>query len=86
MLERITEAHLLPSDVARLLNLSRVTVSRWLNGHSRPHQLHEYKVKRLLDAVDRAMDSGDLPVPHDIKRSERAAYLTKVLVKHLQRK
>lgn len=77
------DAQLLPSDLAKLLKVSRVTVSLWFNGHANPHRLLAAKVTRLLDAVDGAVKVGDLPVPVDTVRRERGLYIERVIAKQL---
>ena len=83
MFEIAKEARLQPHDLAKLLKVSRITVSMWFNGHSNPHRLLESRVVKLLDGIRRAMDAGELPVPHDVTRRERGHYIQKVLEKHL---
>lgn len=83
MFEIAKEARLQPHDLAKLLKISRITVSMWLNGHSRPHRLLTERVEKLLDAIRAAVDAGELPVPHDVSRRERGHYIQKVLEKHL---
>ena len=85
MFQTVRDAGLMPHEVARIIKVSRVTASMWLNGHTKPHRLLADKVAKFLDAVSSAVDAGDLPVPPDLKRKERAEYLTKTLVKHLSK-
>jgi transcriptional regulator with XRE-family HTH domain len=40
---RITQVQL-----AEILGVAFVTVSRWLNGHTKPNKLQEYQIKKLL--------------------------------------
>lgn len=72
-------ANLGPADMAKLLRVSRVTASLWLNGHKQPHHLHSESVSTLIDKVARALGAGLLPVPHNVTRRERGLYLQKVL-------
>lgn len=71
MFDVVKEAKLKPVDVAKLLNVSRVTVSLWLNGHKKPHHLLRDRVDIFLRAVKMAVDSGSLPLPADTKRVDR---------------
>lgn len=73
-----------PSDVAKLLRISRVAVSLWFNGHSQPHRLIEMRVHRLEDAVRSALQSGDLPISRDVPRDERYEAKAAAVHKHLQ--
>ena len=84
MFEIVKTARLNPHELAKMLSVSRVTVSMWVNGHNKPHQLIEARVLKLLDAVKSAVDSGDLPVPFDVTRRERPHYVNKTLVRHLK--
>ncbi len=40
---RITQA-----ELAEMLGVAFVTMSRWLNGHANPSKIHEYHIKKLL--------------------------------------
>lgn len=35
-------------ELAEMLGVAFVTMSRWLNGHARPSRIHEYHIKKLL--------------------------------------
>lgn len=83
MFEIAKEARLRPHELAKILKVSRVTVSMWFNGHANPHRLLEERVAKVLDAIDSAMETGELPVPFDVSRRERGHYIQKVLDKHL---
>lgn len=72
-------ARLRTVDVAKLINVSRVTVSMWMNGHAQPHSLLHDRVRKFLDAVKKAMQAGLLPVPVDARRRERGFYVQRVL-------
>lgn len=77
------QARLRPSDIAKLLRISRITVSLWFNGHTQPHHFHSARVQRLLDAIQSAMDAGDLPVPLGVSRKDRALVIERAVKKHL---
>ena len=83
MFETAKAARLRPDDVAKLLKVSRVTVSLWFNGHTRPHRLLADRVGKVLGAVQAAMDAGDFPVPHDITRRERGLFIQTTIDKYL---
>lgn len=36
--------------LAERIGVAFVTVSRWLNGHTRPSKIHEYHIRKLLSA------------------------------------
>jgi len=73
------DARLGPADLAKLLQVSRVTVSGWLNSRTSPHHLLGSKVQDLLDIVSLAVDADQLPVPHNISRRERGMYIAGVI-------
>lgn len=82
MFDIVKVAKLQPNDLAKLLNVNRITVSMWMNGHSSPHRLLSSRVGKMLDIIRRAVEAGDLPVPHDVTRRERAHYVRTVVDKH----
>ena len=47
MFETAKRAGLMPHDLARILHVSRVTVSLWFNGHNKPHKLLTARVMKL---------------------------------------
>lgn len=83
MFDNAKAARLRPDDLAKLLKVSRVTVSLWFNGHTRPHHLLAERVDKVLTAIQAAMEAGDFPVPHDITRRERGLFIQNTVNKHL---
>jgi hypothetical protein len=77
----VHSAKLLPTDLARLVGVGRVSCSYWLNGYKQPHYLHHEKVKGIVDAIAKATESGLLPVPINTMRRERAHYIKQALAK-----
>lgn len=73
-----------PSNVAKLLNVSRVAVSLWINGHSAPHRLIDRRVNRLLAAVQSAVQAGDLPLSDDVPRKNRHAEIATIVHRHVE--
>ena len=71
----IRDAALTPHDLSGLLGISRVTCSKWLNGHSQPHRLLEEDVLRVIDDVRKAVEADRLPVPFTVTRRERRHYI-----------
>lgn len=60
--ETIKKAGITPGVLAKLLDVSRVTASQWMNGHASPHRLLEGRVETLLKEVDFALAQGLLPL------------------------
>lgn len=78
----VADAGLRPADLSKLLDVGRVTCSRWLHGHKQPHHLHVDKVVATVDAIKRASDAGAFPVPAHVTRPEREDYIAKVVAEH----
>jgi hypothetical protein len=77
-------ARLRPGDMAKLMRVSRVTASLWMNGHSHPHHLLIGRARRVLAAIDAAMKAADFPVPYDTSRRERGLYVSSIVTKHVK--
>ena len=85
MFEVLKDAGLTPSTIARLLNVSRVAVSLWVNGHSKPHSLLKRRVDKLLQAIQSAVDCNDLPLSEDVPRRNRFAETSRIIYRHLEK-
>lgn len=85
MFEVLEAAGMKPSNVSKLLNVSRVAVSLWVNGHSKPHHLIERRVNRLLTAVKAAVKAGELPLSEDVPRKNRHAEIAKIIHRHIEK-
>lgn len=52
MIERLDnyrlENRITQQELAEMLNVAFVTVSRWLNGHCSPNKIQTYHIKKLL--------------------------------------
>lgn len=77
--EPFRKAKLGPADLAKLLQVSRVTASGWLNNRAQPHHLLTERVEALLDNVRGALADGQLPVPYNVSRRERGMYIAGVV-------
>ena len=71
MFDIVKKAKVKSVDLAKLLNVSRVTVSLWLRGRRVPHHLLKARVDLLLEAIRMAEEAGTLPVSADTKQDER---------------
>jgi len=85
MFDTFIKAGLKPSNVARLLNVSRVAVSLWFNKHTEPHHLIRRRVDRLHSAVQSALAAGDLPISSDVPRKNCHAEIAKVIHRHIDK-
>lgn len=72
-------------DFAAITNVSRTTVSLWVNGHANPHRLHEKRIALVLAAVKSAVESKDLPLKEALKRDVRVRKIGAILATHVRR-
>ena len=70
------------SDLARLVDVSRVTVYNWLTGGT-PHRLIASKLTAVLAALEAAEAAGQLPVV-ERRRDERTALLQDIVAAHIK--
>jgi hypothetical protein len=61
--EPLKTAGITPGTLAKLLGVSRVTASQWMNGHANPHKLLTNRVERFLRMVALALEHKLLPLP-----------------------
>lgn len=55
-------ARIKPHMLAAAMVVGRVTASRWINGHTKPHRYLAERAQALQHAVEQALARGDLPV------------------------
>ena len=77
-LSSFAQAGLSQSEIAGALGVSRVTVNLWLNGKTKPHQLHADRIRRRAQLLDAAINGNMIP-PRDRKRKPRHAAIEAVL-------
>ena len=68
-------AKLTQSELAAVLGVSRVTVNMWIKGKAKPHRLHAGDIRKRLNALREAIESGKLPS----SKVERSAALIAVV-------
>lgn len=66
----VNKAKLSQKAFAAIAGVSRVTMSKWMTGKTKPHHLHERKIQQLLTALQMAVDSEDLPLPAGVESSQ----------------
>lgn len=79
----IIHAGITQGEFAKLLKVSRVTVSGWMTGKMGVHEMRKPRVQRLLDVIHKATNNGEFPL-HDIPRAGRFDAIKKVLVRYLK--
>lgn len=83
MFSQILSAGLKPRHVAKILDISRVTASQWLNNHTKPHPLLRSKVKLLLESVEQAVDAKTLPAPLHYRGKQESTYIYDTLRRYM---
>jgi len=80
----VTKAGISQSDFAKIIGVSRVSVSKWMTGKAAPHHLHAKRIGQLVTAVHMATEAGDLPLPKGLDSNQVVRRVKQVLVTHLQ--
>lgn len=78
----LKQAGIGPTDISRMVGVSRVTASGWLNNKFSPSRLLEDRLQKFIDVVKLALEAGELPVPQAVGRNGRAQYLQDVIDTH----
>ena len=55
-------------ELADMLNVAFVTVSRWLNGHSQPNKIQTYHIKKLLASKEQEREGFSIPAQQKLLR------------------
>lgn len=71
-------------EFAKLLKVSRVTVSGWVTNKMGVHEMRKPRVVRLLTVIDQATKDGHFPLRADVPRANRFDAIKKVLVGYLK--
>lgn len=82
--KEMRDAGLTPQVLGRLIGISRVTASYWLNGHRQPHPLLRRKVVLLLDGVRREVQTGNLPPPVALPIRRQSQLVEAALAKYFR--
>ena len=59
--ETLDAAGLVPAEFGELCGVSKNMVYKWIKG-AKPHALREAKVNKILTALARAVEDGELPL------------------------
>lgn len=78
----IERAGLTQAQVGLLVGVSRVTINLWSKGKKPVSEKQTPKLHRLLTALQRAVDAGDLPPVH----KNNAGEIKAAVLKHLPSK
>jgi transcriptional regulator with XRE-family HTH domain len=80
----IAKAGLSQTDFSKIIGVSRVSVSKWVTGKAKPHQLHTKRITQLVTAIQMATEAGDLPLPKGMDSSQVVRRVKQILVTRLQ--
>ncbi len=83
MFEVLKTAGVSVTDFAKIAGVSRVSVSHWVNGKMNPHKLHASKIQLLLDAMQKAVDTEELPIPVGMDRVAALKRTRAAILKHV---
>lgn len=74
-LKLAARCELQPGEIAHMAGVSRVTASRWMNGHSTPTRFLSSHLTELAERIDLAREEGALPLPQGLAPAERKRLL-----------
>lgn len=77
--EKMDAAGVLDAHLAQICKVSRTAVHFWRSGKNVGPK-HAGRVKQVVDLVDRAVQSGRLPLSQDVRAGDRFDELAKALV------
>lgn len=78
--ELAAQAGVKAKHLARLLGVSRYTANNWLSGRRNPHDLLAKPVANFMQALNSAVDEGDLPLTDDtLLPEERSVRLMDII-------
>ena len=70
-LSTFTRAGLKLKEIAALVGVSHTTAGLWMRGQRSVHYLLEDKVSKTIEAVDEAVQNGELPLSATVPREDR---------------
>lgn len=74
----VRKAKLKTRHIEKICKVSRITASRWMNGHAEPHPQILARVQGFLALVERAVEEGRLPFPVNLLRQDEMNYLRRL--------
>lgn len=84
MFDKVVSVGIKPRHIAKILEISRVTASQWLNHHTEPHPLLKNKVRRFLESVDKAVADNKLPPPLHYRGQEENTYICATVSEYMK--
>jgi DNA-binding XRE family transcriptional regulator len=77
----IDQAGLTQSQFASLVDVSRITVNTWVNGHYQPGPKMRGRVRRALQLLAAAVEDGKLPINATIQEELLRKQLDRIATK-----
>ncbi len=88
-MEKIKALRVRPVELAKFIGVTRVTASRWLNGHHSPIGAAAKKIAILEKVITKATKEGLLPFPSGVEsnvaRYDYLKELTRAYIKEANR-
>lgn len=84
MFELFDRAGVTDAELSRLCRVSRAATHGWRRKGTKPSKWVRPLLDKIIDAVQSAVDAGDLPLSKNLIQSERVDALPRVIRKHLQ--
>jgi len=75
----LDDAGIRTTEIAALLGVHRVSVSRWINEKLQPNKFLRPAIIDLLSRVEQAVKDGSLPLPEGVRGKERMPALRRTL-------
>jgi hypothetical protein len=77
----LVKADISKTEFAKIMRTSRTTVHSWMNGGG-IHSMVSTRLRRTLNVIETAVNTGDLPLNRDVPRKERLDAIVYALKKH----
>lgn len=81
-LSAFTRAGLKRKEIGKIVGVSATSAGLWMLGHREPHYLLEPRIKPIIEAVDAAVDAGELPLSATIPRDDRLPKIKEIIDRH----
>lgn len=67
------------SELAAIMHVGRMSVWRWQHGVQPKQELTRVTCEKIVGLLRKAIDAGYLPLPEDVRHSERIGLIKRIL-------